>query len=130
MKPVPEVRLAAVPYWRAAAEGRLALQRCNRCEAVIHYPREWCPSCWSTELSWFDATGRAELVTFSIVHQAPSPAFAADVPYVLAVVRLEEGPQMMANVTTSDLDAVRVGMKLRVVFERRDGVSLPQFTPA
>jgi uncharacterized OB-fold protein len=130
LKPEPEPSLAGQRYWQAACEGRLALQRCDRCGHAIHYPREWCPSCWSTDLSWFHASGRAELVSFTIVHQAQSAAFAADAPYVLAVVRLEEGPQMMANVLGVDPRTVEIGMKLRVIFERRGALVLPQFTRA
>jgi uncharacterized OB-fold protein len=71
------------------------------------------------------------VVTFSVVHQAPSPAFAADVPYVLAVVELLEGPHVMANIVGGAPEGVRVGLPVRVVFEQRRGdVWIPQFEPA
>jgi uncharacterized protein len=66
-------------------------------------------------------------VSFSVVHQAPSPAFA--VPYVLAVVRLEEGPQMMCNLLDIDPAQVRCDLPVEVVFEKRGDLALPQFRP-
>lgn len=129
-KPLPRVSRFTRPYWDAAREGKFLLQHCRRCQRAIYYPRAWCPHCWSMDLDWAPASGRGEVITYTVVHQPPSPAFAADVPYVLAVVRLEEGPQMMANLLGIEPGKVRVGMPVRVIFEERaDGVRVPQFAP-
>lgn len=127
-RPEPRVDAVTAPYWEAAAEGRLVLPRCRRCGRCHHHPRGLCPHCWSTDLEWVDAEGTGTVVTFSIVHQPPSPGFG--VPYVLAVVELAEGPRMMANVLDVDPAAVRIGMPVEVTFERRDTTTLPQFRPA
>jgi len=130
-KPLPRVSETTKPYWDGARGGELRLQRCTACRTVIHYPRPWCPSCWATELEWFPASGRGRVVTFTVVHQAPFESYAADAPYVLAVVRLEEGPQMMANVLGIDPQRMRIDLPVRVVFEERaGGFRVPQFEPA
>ncbi len=130
-KPLPRVTEVTRPYWDAARAGRFVIQRCGRCRRFVHYPRPWCPHCWSTELDWVEASGRGEVVTYTAVHQAPSPAFAVGAPYVLAVVRLAEGPQMMANVVHIQPREMRVGLPVRVTFEEREGgFRVPQFEPA
>ena len=76
-------------------------------------------------------SGDAELFTYSVVHYAPLPGYAQEVPYVLATVRLIEGPQMMTNLVACDWRQVRIGMPLRVCWEQRaDAFVVPQFTPA
>jgi uncharacterized OB-fold protein len=130
-KPLPRVNETTRPYWDAAREGRFVLQRCRACATWIHYPRAWCPSCWSTDLEWTEASGRGRVVTYSIVHQAPFESYAASTPYVLAVIRLDEGPQMMANVLASDPASVAIDMRVEVTFEiRAGGFAVPQFRPA
>lgn len=128
MKPIPEISEVTQPYWQAATEGRLMLPRCDDCQGVHHPPRRWCPHCWSKELSWEDMSGHAHVMTFSVVHQPPSEGF--DVPYVLAVVKLEEGPQMMCNIVDCAADDVKIDMEVTVTFESRGDVALPQFQPA
>ena len=127
-KPLPRVNETTRPYWEAAREGRLLLQRCVACGTLIHYPRPWCPSCWKTDLEWMEASGRGRVVTHTVVHQAPFESYAGDAPYVLAVIRLEEGPQMMANVVGIDPRSVVVDLAVEVIFEERaGGFRVPQF---
>lgn len=126
--PVPTPTAVTAPYWEAAREGRLVLPRCGVCSRVHHPPRAWCPHCWATELDWVEVSGAGVVVTFSVVHQPPSPTF--EVPYVLAVVELAEGPQMMADVVGCRPQDVYVGLPVRVTFEPRGDVVLPQFRPA
>ncbi len=128
MKPVPEYSPLTELYWRAAARGRFLLLRCNACGRAQHPPRRWCPHCWTRELSWTEASGRARVLTFSVVHQPPSAGF--EVPYVLAVVKLEEGPQMMCNIVACAPTEVAVDMAVEVTFEPRGDIALPQFRPA
>jgi uncharacterized OB-fold protein len=127
--PHPTIDDINAPYWRAARERRFVLQRCRACKSWVYYPRAMCPGCWAGELEWVEGSGRARVITWTVVHQAPSEAFAAKVPYVLAVVRLEEGPQMMANVLHVEPSEMRVDLPLRVVFEDRGGFVIPQLEP-
>ena len=128
MKPVPEYSAVTEPYWQAAARGRFMLPRCNDCERVHYPPRRWCPHCWRSGLSWVEVSGRARVLTFSVVHQPPSADF--EVPYVLAVVKLEEGPQMMCNIVDCTPSEVTVDMEVAVTFETRGDITMPQFMPA
>ena len=118
---VPEADAFTRTYWDAAAEGRLLVRRCRTCERAHHYPREFCPHCWSEDVDWEPATGRATLYTWSVVHRNDLPPFGERTPYVAAVVDLAEGPRMMSEVVEcGDGERLRAGMELEVVF--RDGV--------
>ena len=129
-KPLPRVNETTRPYWDGVRAERLLLQRCRACASFIHYPRAWCPQCWGTDLEWVESRGTGRVVTFTVVHQAPMESYAGDVPYVLAVVRLDEGPQMMTNLVGVEHSGVRVDLRVEVVFEERaGGFRVPQFRP-
>ena len=129
-KPRPDLNDAATaPYWEAAARHKLMLPRCDRWGLVFFPPRELCPSCWSSELSWQPMSGMGSVWTFTEVH-VPfyDDTWAEDVPYVVAVIELDEGPRMLANIVESDMDRLSIGDRVEVVFEDRpEGVSLPMF---
>ncbi|MFI8852538.1 Zn-ribbon domain-containing OB-fold protein [Streptomyces sp. NPDC053499] len=120
---LPGVDAFTAPYWRAAAAGRLLIRRCGAegCGAAHHYPREFCPHCWSEDVDWEEADGRATLYTWSVVHRNDLPPFDTRVPYVAAVVELAEGPRMMTEITGCPPESLRVGMELRVAFRRAGG---------
>ena len=119
------------PFWDAAREGRLLLRRCNDCATPSFYPRRFCPSCWSENVTWEDAGGRATLYTWSVVHSNDLPPFGERVPYVAAVVDLAEGPRMMTNVVGCEHADLRIAMDLVVDFEvRTDDITVPVFRPA
>jgi uncharacterized OB-fold protein len=118
MSGAPETDAFTRTYWDAAAEGRLLLRRCGACGRAHHYPREFCPHCWSEDVTWERASGRATLYTWSVVHRNDLPPFAGRTPYVAAVVDLAEGPRMATEIV--DAGELRAGMALEVAF--RDGV--------
>jgi uncharacterized OB-fold protein len=119
------------PFWAAARDHRLLIKRCADCGAAHFYPRPFCPFCWSVAVDWEEASGDAILYTWSVVHQNDLPPFPDRVPYVAAVVDLAEGPRMMTNVVECDAAALKVGMALRVRYERlTDDVTVPVFTAA
>lgn len=122
---VPETDAFTRAYWDAAEEGRLLLRRCEACGRAHHYPREFCPHCWSEDVSWEPASGRAELYTWSVVHRNDLPPFGERTPYVVAVVQLAEGPRMMTEVVDAPGAELRAGMALEVAF--RQGI--PVFRP-
>ena len=127
-RPQPTPDAATGPYWAAAHEGRLVMPRCDDCGKYHFYPHPLCPFCSSAKLVWTPVSGRASLYSFSIVHRAPSKAFAGEVPYVVAVVQLEEGPRMYSNVVGVPNDAVKVGDHVQVLFEAvTPEVTLPRF---
>ncbi|QOV37665.1 OB-fold domain-containing protein [Streptomyces ferrugineus] len=123
---IPEADAFTRTYWDAAAEGRLLVRRCRACARAHHYPREFCPHCWSEDVDWETASGLATLYTWSVVHRNDLPPFGTRTPYVAAVVDLAEGPRMMTEVVgCADAALLRAGAELEVAF--RDGV--PVFRP-
>ncbi|MDJ0342433.1 Zn-ribbon domain-containing OB-fold protein [Streptomyces sp. H10-C2] len=128
---LPDIDTFTRPYWEAAAEGRLLIRRCGACGAAHHYPREFCPSCWSEDVLWEQGSGHATLYTWSVVHLNDLPPFGTRVPYVAAVVDLAEGPRMMTEIVDCDEAALRIGMELRVRFRADEGApAVAVFAPA
>lgn len=127
--PFPDPRTAeAAHFFDAAAQGHLELQRCEGCATVWFYPRPACVACGAETYTWFAASGRGRVHSYSIVHRAPTPAFRDRVPYVVALIDLDEGPRMMTNLVGDDALAVAIGDAVEVLFEDRgEGRKLPQF---
>jgi hypothetical protein len=100
--------------------GRLLLPRCDSCGTVIWYPRHHCPACGSTRVSWFQASGRGAVYSFSIVRRGPAPYHEVG-PYVLAYVELEEGPRVLTNILANP-DEVQIGAAVTAVIETAEGV--------
>ena len=127
---IPTIDSASAPYWQAAREGRLLIAECAACGKVHHYPRPFCPHCWSEDVDWEDASGRSTLYTYSVVRRNDLPPFGEKVPYVAAVVDLDEGPRAMTNVVGCGFDEIEVGMPLQVDFEPiSDDFTIPVFRP-
>ena len=118
-------------YARAARTGQLHLQRCDSCARWRHPPRILCGACGSDEWSWQPVSGRGRLFTWTVTHRATDPAFAEHVPYVVAVVELEEGPRVVGNIFGVDPPTLVLDGPVRVVLDRRsDAIALIDFEPA
>ena len=129
--PPPVANADSLPYWNAARERRLLIRKCNACGALHFMPRYLCPVCWSDRLEWVESRGAGSVHSFTVVRRAPLAAFAARVPYVIALIELDEGPRMMANVLGDDALSVAIGDRVKVTFEDRGGGALiPQFVLA
>lgn len=130
-KPVPEITPEMAPFFAAAREGRLVVQRCTGCGTLWFPARPRCSACLGKEATWVPVSGRGEIFSFVVMHQAAHPAFAARVPYPVVVVQLAEGVRMLSGVTGIAPEDLRIGMPVEVAFERRsDEVSVPVFRPA
>jgi uncharacterized protein len=128
---LPTIEAESAPYWDAAAEGRLLIRSCNDCQAVHHYPRPFCPSCWSESVEWIESIGKATLYTWSTVFFNDMYPFSERLPYVAAVVELAEGPRLMTNVIDVADEDLRIGMDLEVTFQPlNDDITAPVFRPA
>lgn len=126
----PEVTAETEPFWRATAEGRLVLQRCDACRTFIWYPRGFCPDCGGTSTSWEQASGRGTVYSFTVTRRGQGQWRDAG-PYVLAYVELAEGPRLMTNIVDCDVEDVHVGQRVAVVFhDTGEGTALPRFRPA
>jgi uncharacterized OB-fold protein len=130
-RPIPVVTPEMAPFWAAAKRGQLVVQRCRSCGALRFPAREVCSRCLSRDVEWTPVSGRGEVFSTAIMHQANHPAFAAVAPYAVVVIQLEEGVRMMSNVVECAVRDVRIGMPVEVVFQELDAdVTLPLFRPA
>ena len=129
-KPVPLVNPVAQPFWDAAREGRLMVQKCDDCGEYIFYPRQLCPHCHSQELAWAKVSGRGSVYSYTVVKSNSPSYFLADIPYVVAIIQLDEGVRMLSNVVGCAPDSVRCDMRVEVFFEKLDDeFTLPKFKP-
>ena len=129
-RPLPIPQPESEFYWHKARAHELWLRRCTACRTTYFYPRDICPACFSRETTWIQASGRGMLYSFTIVHRSPHPAFKDAVPYVVALVELEEGARLPANLVGVEPDPtkIRIGMAVEVVFEDvTPEATLPQF---
>lgn len=127
----PLIEDESQPFWDGLCEGVLRIKRCGSCGRHHHYPRPFCPHCWSEDVSWVDASGDATLYSYSTVYVNDLPPFGPEVPYVAAVVDLAEGPRMMTRLVDCAKDDIRIGMALRVRYEPfDDALSMAVFAPA
>jgi uncharacterized OB-fold protein len=131
---LPDSDPETAAYWEAAEEGRLVIKGCRACGHVFFYPRAHCPRCWSADTEWREASGQGTVYTFTVIHQNDLPPFRDRVPYVVAIVELEEGVRMTSNVEGCPPEDVECGMPVQVAFreeQRADAsMSVPVFRPA
>lgn len=113
--PVPDAVTQA--FWDAIAEDRLLVQRCRACGKHVFYPRAVCPHCTTGELGWVEAAGSGRVHSFTVVHRAPDLTYKDEVPYVVALVDLDEGVRMMSRVVGCRTDEVHCEMAVKVSFE-------------
>jgi len=126
----PDVTNLTRPFWDAAREGRLAIQRCAGCAHYNHPPRTACDACLSTNLVFEDVSGKGAVWSFTVMHQKSVAGFEDAVPYRTALVELDEQPLLLlvTNLPGANPDTLRIGHRVHVIFEPlQDGLQLPQF---
>lgn len=127
-RPLPQPTAETAPYWDAASAGRLVIQHCSVCGRHQFYPRAFCTHCLDQALEWVPATGRGRIYSYTICRIAVAPAFEARLPYVVAMIDLDEGVRMLANIVESDVDRIAIGARVAVRFEQvNEACTLPQF---
>jgi len=125
---LPSPDPVTLPYWEACKRRELLLQECSGCGAVQFYPRTICVSCSAVELNWVQASGFGTVVSWTVARLPVSPAYADDVPYVIALIELDEGPVMMAQIIGCEPESVQTGMPVDVCFEDwTDDITMPNF---
>ncbi|MSP21906.1 MAG: Zn-ribbon domain-containing OB-fold protein [Dehalococcoidia bacterium] len=131
-KPLPVPTPETQPFWDSLKRHQMQIQRCQNCREFYFYPRPFCPKCYSKNVAWEDVSGKATLETYVINHRA-APRFEDDVPYVIAIVTLEEGPRLMTNLIGVEPEPAQLppDMALEVVYDdATDEITLPKFRPA
>ncbi|WP_226036047.1 Zn-ribbon domain-containing OB-fold protein [Aquibacillus saliphilus] len=125
--PGPTITPISKPFWDAIEQGEFILQHCKDCQKWVFYPRSHCPHCWSNQLEWKQASGKAQLKTWSTVHRAGHPAWQAITPYIVGVVELEEGPSMMTHLLVDAPNQLKIGDPLNVHYVQCNDTWLPFF---
>jgi uncharacterized protein len=128
-KPVPETQPWSERFWEGTKQGKLLIQFCKDCKSNIFYPRKFCPECWSSNLDWKEANGKAKIFTFSTAYSMVEPKFMDELPYTIAYVDLDEGVRMMTRIVECKLEDVTFDMEVEVVFHEQNGFFLPYFRP-
>jgi len=126
--PTPET----APYWDGAKAHELRIQFCTDCQKHFFYPRIFCPTCLSDAVEWRTVSGKGTLLTY-VLAARPAPGFENELPYAIAIVKLEEGPHLMTNIVNTELTPANLpaGMAVEVVFEDiNEKITLPKFQPA
>jgi uncharacterized protein len=126
-RPTPRPSPVSRPFWDGCARHELLLQRCAACSAAVFYPRSVCPACGSTRLEWEPASGSGTLYSYTVARRATHRKLADRVPYVIAIVELDEGPRLTSTVVGTDPDDLAIGARLQVDFEDDETVSFPVF---
>jgi uncharacterized OB-fold protein len=130
-KPLPEPTPVSQPFWDAAKEHKLMLQRSKKTGRFIYYPRAVSPYGPNDELTWEPLSGRVTFFSFTVARRPPAPLWANDPPYVIAIIALAEGPHLTANILGCAPEDVRIGMPVQASFEDvTPEITLIQFRPA
>ena len=132
-KPIPAPDELSKPFWDAAKEGRLSMQKCVDCGYINHPPKPLCDRCSSENFSMQDLSGKGKIASYTVMHQFNVPGFEGEVPYLNVLVELAEQPDlfMITNLREMDPTSVQIGQPVEVLFEKvNDDITLPQFRPA
>ncbi len=130
-KPLPYRTSWSGAFWDGVREHRFLIQRCAECDTPRFPPKPVCSNCWSEASREVEASGAGTVYSYTIVHRGGSPAFSADGPYAIVLVDLDEGVRVMSNLIHCDLEAIEVGMPVRMVFEDVTAeATLYRFEPA
>jgi hypothetical protein len=128
--PPPLASATTLPFWQAAAQHRLVVQRCTSCEHTRLPPAPICPECRSADSDWREVSGRGEVYTYTIVHRAI--AAGQPLPTIIAVIALDDagGVRMISNLVGVDPGGVAIGMPVELVWEDMSAdLSIPRFRP-
>jgi uncharacterized OB-fold protein len=130
VKPQPRPAAESLPFWEGARARKLLLPRCNACGEFWFPPSRRCVHCLSSDFAWRESAGEGRIYSFVVFHRVYHPAYEADAPYAVAIVELDEGPRLLANIVGTPPDDVRCDMRVRVTFEERGDMTIPQFAVA
>lgn len=128
MLPLPIPSIESKPFWDAVQEHKLMMPKCDACGTVAFPPTVACAACEKADFTWTQMSGRGKVYSFVVYHRVYHPAFKDKVPYVVAVVELEEGPRIISNIVNMPIPEVTCEMPVSVVYaDQRDGYLIPKF---
>jgi uncharacterized OB-fold protein len=132
-RPIPYADDVSSPFWQAAREHRLDVQRCQSCRYYNHPPRRVCDACLAQDLRFEPVSGRGQIYSFTVMHQRDVTGFENDAPFINLVIELEEQPKllMVSTLPGNERDRIKIGAPVEVFFENRgegaDTIVIPQF---
>ena len=116
-KPLPIPTETSVHFWDALKAHRIEIQQCAPCDTWFFYPRRHCPACFSDNVVWKKVSGKATLLAYTITRIPTLPEFADEMPQILAVIQLDEGPHLNTTLVAVQPGQINVGMRLQPVFD-------------
>ena len=121
---------ADLPFWEGCREGRFLLHRCELCDRS-YWPASRCVTHGDQAMRWVEGSGQGTLYTYTVMHHAYTPDMKGKTPYVVAVVKLDEGPFFHTGIVDCDAAAVAIGMRLEATMTvHANGMTVPMFRPA
>lgn len=129
-KPLPQIDNWNRPFWDAAHRHELSVQACADCGHMFTPPGPVCPECLGDKLQWKTVSGRGVVESWVVFHQQYFKGFEKDLPYNVAMIRLDEGPFLFTNILEIDNGDLRRGLQVEVVFEQAtEEITIPCFRP-
>jgi uncharacterized protein len=127
-KSLPKMNPVDAPFWRAAAEGKFLLQKCQSCGKIQFFPRAACVDCFA-EPGWIEANGTGKIHSFTLVRVPRNPAFKDEAPIYYANIVLDEGVIIESRLVGDSKEEVKIGDRVRVVFQETTNpeIKLPCF---
>jgi uncharacterized OB-fold protein len=132
-KPLPEITDLTRPFWSGAAQNKLMMQKCAHCATLNFYPKPWCVECGDRRLEWVEVrpTGVVYSHTTATIVMMNLPGWKEELPVILCLVDLDDGPRMYAQLTDCAAEDVRFGMRVKAHFEKiSEDIGIPKFRPA
>ena len=129
-KPLPELTDQTRPFWTAAKEGRLVLQKCQRCSTFNFFPKPWCIECGSRELHWTDAQPTGTVYSYTISRSVAMnyPGWKEELPIILCLIDLDDNARLYGQVIDCATDEISIGQRVGVHFESiSDEAAVPKF---
>jgi uncharacterized OB-fold protein len=129
-RPIPVIDSDSKIFWENCQNNILVLPKCQDCGDYFFYPRSICPNCMSDQIEWKEVSGNGKVYSYTIARRPAGKAFAAYTPYIVAIIQLDEGPRMMANIINVELSEISCEMRVQVVYQEiNDSFKLPMFEP-
>lgn len=131
-KPLPEITTLTRPFWSAAKNGKLMMQRCGRCATMNFFPKPWCVECGSRSLEWVEVRPQGILCSYTVSYAVMMnfPGWKDDLPVVLGIIDLDDGGRLYGQVTGCPAEKLQIGMRVEAYFEPISAeAGIPKFRP-
>jgi len=131
-KPLPQITDLTRPFWTAAKNGKLVLQKCGKCATFNFFPKPWCIECGSRDLNWTDAKPFGTVYSFTISRSVAMnfPGWEAELPVLMCLIDLDDGVRLYGQVKGCKPEDMKIGMRVEAFFEDiSDEAGIPKFRP-